>query len=54
MIVASLSNTLRTSKSKGLCFRGLNQEVVLVAWRYRKQRSSVETGGVMEDFVLLE
>lgn len=54
MNVASLSNTQRTYKPKGLCFWGLNQEEVLVAWCYGRQRSSVDVGEMMEDFVLLE
>lgn len=50
MAIASSSNTPSTSKCKGLCFWGLKQEI-LVAWWYRRQRSSVDIGEEMEDFV---
>lgn len=33
LAVSSLSNTLRTSKPQGLCFCGLNEEEILVAWQ---------------------
>lgn len=53
-LLASLSNVLRTSKPKGPYFWELNQEELWVARYWGKQRSYVDAGDVMEDFVLLE